>query len=324
MEQYRRHERELLADSLPSRREHAINLQRRQTATSTTSAVDTVVPTFIPPPKQSLTPELLNQSLTVQPQNTSTISGVIPYFRDDVLQVYMQMNGLVADTLVLNASASFPCDTIGLDPEPNLAFVPKVVQPGQGQPSVTMVDCQCIGVNMYSPNVITFWVQKIVDGTIFSVVGSNKVMDINQIDTSQSTALSLVTVVAGTSKRSLPPPSKPRVGGAVRYVKPVRRQIFHVECGAAGCPFLHMHMVKGSDGYCGCMFKGADQKVELVPRGIVEPSVNNAKMTAEACHAMTCFNNGNKPAVFNPFTLTCWCNTPPVIESNPSAWTDAS
>lgn len=296
------------ADSIPE-------LRRRQTPTTPDPAVDTAVPTFIPPPKQDLTPELLNQSLTVQPQNTATVSSMIPFFHDNVIQVYMQLNGLVADTLVVNCSASLPCGTIGItDPQPNLAMVPQTVQQGQGQPQVAIADCQCIAVNMYTPNVITYWIQKISDGTIYSVVGSNKVIGIDQMDTTQSTALTLVTLPKG-SKRSL--------SDQLEYIQPERRQIFSIQCDQP-CPFYHMHVVRGSDGYCGCMFNGSDE--ELHARAILEPNVHTASMSAEACAAMKCFNSGGAPgpAVFNPFTLTCWCMSQPYIESNPSAWSPST
>ncbi|KAK5196611.1 hypothetical protein LTR96_004236 [Exophiala xenobiotica] len=287
------------------------HLQRRQVPTSSATPIYSAIPTFVPPPKQDITPELLNESLSIQPQNTATISSIIPYFRDNVLQIYMQLMGLVADTLVVNASASLACAGIGLDREPKIAVVPNVVQQGQGQPQVQVADCQCIGVNMYTPNVITYWIQKVSDGTIYSLIGSNTVIDIDKMNTTQSTSLSIVTLPVGSTKRSAAKP--------LQYVQPERRQIFSIQCDSR-CPFYHMHVIKSTDGYCGCIFNGADKEMDISPRGIVAPDINTATMTEAACKAMTCYNNDNKPAVFNPFSLTCWCNTPPVIESNPSAW----
>ncbi|KIW49001.1 hypothetical protein PV05_10718 [Exophiala xenobiotica] len=287
------------------------DLRPRQAPTSSATPVYSAIPTFIPPPKQDITPELLNQSLSVQPQNTATVSSIIPYFRENVLRIYMQLKGLVADTLVVNASASLPCSGIGLDPEPKIAIVPKVVQQGQGQPQVQVADCQCIAVNMYIPNVITYWIQKLSDGTIYSLTGSNTVIDIDQMNTTQSTALSIVTLTVGRAKRS--------AANTLEYVQPERRQIFGIQCDKP-CPFYHMHVIKSTDGYCGCIFNGADKEMELSSRGITAPDINTATMTEAACKAMTCYNNDNKPAVFNPFSLTCWCNTPPTIESNPNAW----
>jgi hypothetical protein len=177
------------------------DLRRRQAPTSSATPVYSAIPTFVPPPKQDITPELLNESLSNQPQNTATISSIIPYFRDNVLQINMQLMGLVADTLVVNASASLACAGIGLDPEPKIAVVPKVVQQGQGQPQIQVADCQCIGVNMYTPNVITYWIQKVSDGTIYSLIGSNTVIDIDKMNTTQSTSLSIVTLPVGSTKR---------------------------------------------------------------------------------------------------------------------------
>lgn len=310
MEEWRKLEREVLEAMPGPDDEHSFDLRRRQTPPSSTAPVYTAAPTFVPPPKQNITPALLNQSLTVQPQDTAIVSSIIPYFRKNVLKIYLQLNGLVADLLEVNASASFPCGTIGLATEPNLALVPEVVQQGQGQPQVVIADCQCIAVNMYNTNTINYWVQK-QDGSIYSLVGSNVVLGIDKMNTSQSTALSIVTLPAGTTKRS--------ASVMVNHVQPVRRQIFSIDCDNP-CPFYHMHLIKGGDGYCGCLFNRADEELDLATRDIVAPDVNTAAMTEAACKAMTCFNNNNSPAVFNPFTLTCWCNTPTTIESNPSAW----
>ncbi|KIV80592.1 hypothetical protein PV11_08083 [Exophiala sideris] len=314
MEEWRELEREVLESMSEPDDENSFELRRREVPTSSTAPVYSAIPTFIPPPKQTITPALLNQSLTTQPQDNATVSSIIPFFRADVLKIYLQLNGLVADLLEVNASASFPCGTIGLDPEPDLALVPKVVQQGQGQPEVVVADCQCIAVNMYNPNVINYWIQK-QDGTIYSLVGSNEVLGIDKMNTSQSTALRIVTMPVNATKRSTP--------DIVEYVQPVKRQIFSIDCDKS-CPFYHMHLIKGGDGYCGCMFNGADEEMHLTTRGIVAPEVNTATMTEAACKAMTCFNNNNTPAVFNPFSRTCWCNTPAYVESNPSAWSPTS
>lgn len=223
----------------------------------------------------------------------------------------MQLNGPVADTLVVNASASLPCGSIGLDREPNLALVPKVVQKGQGQPQVVIADCLCIAVNMYTPNVITYWIQK-PDGSVYSLTGSNKVLGINKMDTTQSVALDLVALPSAASKRS------PEV--VLQYVQLQRRQLFHGPCDKP-CPLYNMHKLKSTDGFCACMFNGADEVINLHERDMTEPDAYNAKMTPEACAAMTCFNGGDRAAVFNPFSLTCWCVTQPYIDGNPSAWT---
>ncbi|KAL2394350.1 hypothetical protein ABEF92_003059 [Exophiala dermatitidis] len=295
--------------------ERVVDLRRRQiTPTGPATTVDTAVPTFIPPPSQDVTPALLNESLTVQPQNTATIGSIVPWFADNLLQVHMQLNGPVADTLVVNASASFPCGNVGFDPEPSIALVPKVVYPGQGEPQVIIADCQCIAVNMYTPTVITYWIQKL-DGTVYSLSGSNKVMDLNKMNTNQSVALTLVALSSGPSKRD--------AEGLSHYVQPERRQMFRGECDQP-CPFYHMRKVTSGDGFCACMFNGADEELTVTARDMAEPDSFTAKMTPEACAAMTCFEGGDHPAVFNPFSLTCWCVTPPYLENNPSAWTPSA
>ncbi|KIW16251.1 hypothetical protein PV08_06302 [Exophiala spinifera] len=286
------------------------DLRRRQESPTASTPAHTAIPTFIPPPAQDITPELLNQSLSIQPQNTATISSIIPYFMDNVLSVYIQLKGMVADTLIVNASASLPCGGIGVDPEPSLALVPKVVKQGEGQPQIQVADCQCIAVNMYDPNFITYWIQKISDGSIYSLTGSNKVIDIDKMDTTQSTALDLVTLSAAHTERSIT---------NIEYVQPVRRQIFGIKCGQP-CPFYHMQVIQTTDGYCGCMFHGADEKMDLSTRALIVPDINAATMTEAACKAMLCYNNGNQPAVFNPFSLTCWCNSPPAIDYNAEGW----
>lgn len=288
------------------------HIERRDQAVDASQVqIHDAVPSYIPPPKPDITPDLINESLAIQPQNTATVSTIIPYFKSGIFKVFLQLNGPVAETLVVSASVSLPCGTIGLvDPEPNVALVPKVVQDGQGINQTVVADCQVIAVNMYNPQVITYWIQKLADGTLYSVVGSNKVLDIDKMNTGQSVALALVTLPE-SQKRSLPQP--------VKLVAPEKRQIFAAHCALA-CPFYHMRMIQGSNGYCGCMFKSAEQEIELTARGMKEPDVHTAIMTAEACSAMRCFNNGNKPAAFNPFSRTCWCYTQPLIDSNPSAW----
>ncbi|EXJ63694.1 hypothetical protein A1O7_00029 [Cladophialophora yegresii CBS 114405] len=285
------------------------------------------VPTFIPPPKQDITPELIQQALSAQPQNTATVSSMIPYFPDGVIRVHLQLAGPVAYTLVVNASTSLPCGAIGLvDPQPNLGLVPLVMNQGQGQPQTVVADCECIAVNMYQPHIVTYWIQKLSDGSIYSVVGNNLVIDIDKMNTTQSTALALTTLSSGATRRS--------GTDNIEYVRPVKRQIWRVNCNYA-CPFYHMRMVKSTDGTCACLFNGADETLltrrpdavpGLIARDLIQPDLMNAKMTAEACASMTCFNNGGDPtpALFNPFHQTCWCITQPYIESNPDAWTPSS
>ncbi|KIW79105.1 hypothetical protein Z517_08945 [Fonsecaea pedrosoi CBS 271.37] len=300
-------------NSISERHERSVNDQRRrQTQTIPAPAIDTAVPTFIPPPNQDITPELIQESLSVQPQNTAIVGSMVPYLLDGVIQVYLQLDGPVPTTLVVNCSTSLPCGMIGLvDPQPNLDLVPLVVNQNQGQPQTVVADCQCIAINMYDPNIATYWIQKLCDGSVYSVLGNNVVADIDKMNTTQSTALTLTAVSQGAGKRSF--------DANIAYVQPQRRQIWSVRCDRA-CPFYHMNKIWGTDGYCGCMFNDVGKTLDA--RALVEPDLYNAKMTAEACAAMTCFDQGGSPtpALFHPFQLTCWCVTQPYIESNPNAW----
>ncbi|OQU96453.1 hypothetical protein CLAIMM_02534 [Cladophialophora immunda] len=292
------------------------DLRRRQTQTSPAPGIDTAVPTFIPPPNQDITQQLIQQSLSVQPQNTAIVSSMVPYLLDGVIQIYLQLDGPVPTTLVVNCSTSLPCGTIGLvNPQPNLALVPLVVNQGQGQPQTAVADCHCIAINMYNPHIATYWIQKLNDGSVYSVLGNNVVADIDKMNTTQSTALTLTAVSQGADKRSF--------DRDIVYVEPQRRQIWSVQCDRA-CPFQYMNKIKGTDGYCGCMFNDVGKTLDA--RTLVEPDLYNAKMTAEACAAMTCFNDGGDatPALFHPFQRTCWCVTQPYIESNPNAWSPSS
>ncbi|KAK5046721.1 hypothetical protein LTR84_007482 [Exophiala bonariae] len=285
--------------------------RRDQALESSQVNLDEPDPPYLPPPKPDITPDLIEESLRLQPQNTATVSSVIPYFKDGIIKVFIGLNGPVPQTIVVNASVNLVCGTIGLiDPQPNVALVPLVVYEGQGANETVVADCQIIAVNLYSPEVITFWVQKNADGTLYSVVSSNKVLDIDKMNPSLSTSLVLVT---------LPHVQKRSVSVMTNLVAPEKRQIFATDCGLA-CPFYHMHMIQGNDGYCGCMFNSADEEVELYARELIEPNVHTAVMSAEACAAMKCFTAGNKPAAYNQFTGKCWCYTQPLIETNPSAW----
>lgn len=285
-------------------------LQRRQAAPAVP------IPTFIPPPKEDITPALIQQSLSVQPQNTALASSIIAHFLDGRIQVFLQLDGPVPTVLVVNASTSLPCGSIGLtDPQPNLALVPLVMNQGQGQPQTVVLDCECIAVNMYQPQIITYWIQKLSDGSVYSVVGNNVVKDIDKMNTTQSTTLTLTPLAPGATKRS--------ASDNIEYIQPEKRQIWNVNCHSA-CPLYHMKKITGSNGNCGCMFYGADERLHT--RALVSPDLMTATMTKEACQGMQCFDSaGNsKPALWHPAHQTCWCITQPYIESNPNAWKPSS
>lgn len=58
------------------------------------------------PPSTDITPRLLNQPLTVQPQDTATVMPINLYFRRGHISFGVQLNGIVASTFELNASTS--------------------------------------------------------------------------------------------------------------------------------------------------------------------------------------------------------------------------
>lgn len=220
--------------------------------------------TYVPPPKTDITPALLAESLSVQPQDTATVGSIMPHFQDGVVSYGVQLNGLIAATMTLNASTSLPCANIGQSgqAQPDLVLQPKYIDNGTAQPYVP--DCNIVAVNMYDPNVIHYWVMD-ANGSIYSLVGNNKVMNIDQLNTTASVSLVLRAKPAGTMKRDL-------VAAAFQ---------------------------KGT---------------EVVKRALSQPDPHTASMSAEACAAIQCNNNGGKAAVFNPFTKTCWCQDPVYVE----------
>lgn len=154
--------------------------------------------TYVPPPKTDITPQLLSESLALQPQDTATVGSVMPFFQDDVISFGCQLNGFIASTITLNASTELPCHGIGTQSQPDLELRPKNVDNGTTQAYIP--DCSIVAVNMYDPNVITYWVQD-KSGAIYSVVGSNKIIDIDQLNSTASTSLVLRAKPAGSKKR---------------------------------------------------------------------------------------------------------------------------
>ena len=230
--------------------------------------------TYIPPPKTDITPELLAQSLANQPQDTATIVSVMPYFSDDVIQYGAQMNGFVASTLSLNASTELPCDGIGSPAQPaDLELRPKDIDNGTAQAHIP--DCSIVAVNMYNPNVINYWVQT-RNGTMHSLVGSNKIVNIDQLNTTASVSLVVRAKSLTMQKRDLASVEGLEIGRAI-----------------------------------------AARAIER--KAVVPPDPHTASMTAEACAAITCNNNGGQPAVYNQFTKMCGCREPSLVEIDHSS-----
>ena len=62
-------------------------------------------------------------------------------------------------------------------------------------------------------------------------------------------------------------------------------------------------------------------RVELIPiakRGGGCISTYTAAISEDTCHAIECLNNGGKPAMFNQFLKSCYCETPVLPESSPT------
>ena len=192
-------------------------------------------------------------------------------------------------------------------------LVPKYVQNGTYQ--TVIPDCRCIAVNMYDPNVITYWIQNKA-GAIFSLLGSNKVLDIDQIDTGQPIALSMLPQVPGNTKRS--------TAKTVQEIGQPHRQVLKANVCDRRCPEgaepIPGALLKNPPE-CGCLVNSTSEASGLTERGLTAPGPYTATMTKEACEAMKCISNGDAPAMFNPFSLTCWCAEPEYIEENNSAWT---
>jgi hypothetical protein len=289
------------------------NRREDPSTTSTHPVADDPVPAFVPPPKTDITPALINQSLTVQPQNTAIVGSVIPHFKDCIITFLIQLDGIVANIIPVNASCVFPCGGIGTEPQPNIMLVPKYVRDGTQQTMIS--NCRCIAINMYDPKIITYWIQNEV-GSIFSLVGNNKVFNIDKIDTSAPIALNMIA-----------PPSDPTKRQVVPHTDEVglrRRQILKTSPCDRRCPEgfepIPGNLLK-SDPECGCLALDSGEVSNLTARGLTEPGPYSATMSKEACEAMKCTNNGDKPPMFNPFSLTCWCTDPAYVEDNASAWT---
>jgi hypothetical protein len=283
-----------------------VNNEKRQTNTSTFStSLDPAAPTFIPPPKTDVTPELINQSISSQPDNTGLVTGVFPVFGDGIMTFLIQLVGPVAPILPINSSTSFPCGAIGKGPDPKIVVGPKYVQDGTQQ--TIIADCMVIAVNMYTPTVITYFVMN-TEGEVFSLVGSIKVQDLDKINPAAPIALSLQSS-STWDKRSINSPANITI--------PKRHQIHQIECGVK-CTDSG-YFITGLDDFCGCM-QFDDSGSLNVRSGISAPDMTEATMSAKACAAMTCINNGGKPAVFNPFSLTCWCVDQTYVEDIQGGW----
>lgn len=283
------------------------HFEKRQEPVSTFStSIDPAAPTFIPPPKTDITPELINQSLSDQSDNTGVVTGAIPLFMDGVITFPVQLEGPVAPIIPINCSTSLPCGAIGNGPDPNILITPKYVQNGTQQ--TVVADCMVIAVNMYHPQVISYVIQN-SQGEIYSLVGSNKIHDMDKIDTSSPIALSLQSSLTEVKRNT---------ATGVGYVLPRRYRVHMLDCHA-DCT-RRGYFVQDLEDFCSCMDQEGGDPSIFARSGISAPDMTEATMSAEACAAMKCINNGGQPAMFNPYSLTCWCVDEAFIEDNPSGW----
>lgn len=284
-----------------------LHMDRRQLSTTVGAVSQTPYPSYVPPPPIEVTQELLQKSMAVQPQKLATVASVIPHFAEGVITFFLQLQGPIAQTLVINATDTLPCGNIGAQPQPNIILVPQTVK--NGTPQVTIPSCLVIAVNIYNPLWITYWIRK-PDGSIYALTSDNKVHDIDQLDLGVPAAIAIrTTLVDGSSKRRS---TKDSVN-----VPAKRHQVYQIPCSEL-CPDPIMEVVHDSSNFCGCVLNEAS-KSHLLSRAVVEPNAYTATMTAEVCAGITCINNGNQPGIYNPFSRTCWCTAPTYVENNPSA-----
>lgn len=284
-----------------------VHIDKRQEPVSTFStSIDPAAPTFIPPPKTDITPELINQSLSDQTDNTGVVTGAIPIFMDGVITFPVQLEGPVAPIIPINCSTSLPCGTIGNGPDPNILITPKYVRNGTQQ--IVVADCMVIAVNMYDPQVINYVIQN-SQGEIYSLVGNNKIHDMDKIDTSSPIALSLQSSLIAVKRDT---------ATGVESVLAKRHRVHMIDCHA-DCT-RRGYFVQGLEDFCSCMDQEGEDNSIFERSGISAPDMTEATMSPEACAAMKCINNGGQPAMFNPYSLTCWCVDEVFIEENPSGW----
>ncbi len=257
------------------------------TTSPTQVATNTIIPTFVPPPKKDLTPELLNQSLSIQHQNKAKVASVIAHLADAV---------------------------IGSNPLPNIMLVPKYVQGGTQQ--IIIANCRCIAVNQLKPDLVNWWILNQDDGSLYSLAGLPEVTDIDKIVPGAPVVLTMIASSVSPSKRE--------GVAAASIVELPRRQVLKANVCDRRCPG-GMEPIPGdllkNPPECGCLAQEASELKGLATRGLSAPGPYTVTMDEAACKAMKCTNNNNKPPMWNPFDLQCWCAGPTYVEDSDSAWT---
>ena len=268
------------------------HLQVRQANTTiSNNATDTssespAATSFIPPPKTDITPALIQQSLSEQPQTLGQISAVRPYFLDGMIQFTMNLVGPAGSNgMLMNASTNIPASTVGDNNEPSLIIVPETVD--NGTEIVTMETATIIAINMYSNEYLTYWVL-LNNGKLVSLLSDCQVHDIDRINPNTA-ALSIIPSPY-TNKRDTLSVS---ATASQNMADEISRRAAH----------------------------GASP--ELNKRGLAGVNNYNTKMTQESCASMKCTLDGESP-LWNMFTANCYCNTTPAYWTvNPSGETAA-
>ena len=265
------------------------HLKARQANTTDNNNATSVAPespattTFLPPLKTDITPQLIQQSLSQQPQSLGQISAVQPFFLDGVIQFTMSLAGSTGSTgMLMNASTKIPASTIGNNNEPSLIIVPESVK--NGSEIVTTETATIIAMNMYNTEYLNFWVL-LNNGTTIPLLSDCKVHDIDRIDPSTARVAIMPSPLEKRDSRS-------------------------------GSASLSQAMARG-------ISKRAADSVPLgnTKRGIEGVNSYNTKMTQKSCNNMNCTINNESP-MWNMFTATCYCETtPPSWIVNPSGET---
>lgn len=253
---------------------------RKSDITDTNRAAAKIVPertentTFIPPPNTDITPALIQQSLSQQPQTLGQISSVQPFFRDGVIRFTMNLVGSVGSTgMLLNASTRIIASTIGDNDGPSLVIVPQSVT--NGAEMVTTNFATIMAVNMYSKDYLTFWVT-LNNGTMVGLLSDTKVHDIDRIDPTTSTVSVMPSSLTGKKR-----------GIGIASAMALQKEADDITTRATS-------QAQGPNG--------------ATKRGIESVNAYNAKMTQEACEAMECTINDEDP-LWNMFTRACYCET---------------
>ena len=279
---------------------------------SGTHAIGVIQP-FLPPPapKQDITPALIQQATNEDPETTAVVSGLVPHFHDGHISYLVQLNGF-ADSFVMNASTTIPASTIGSDSSVGLVLVPKSIK---GKPSMRMQETVLIiAVNFFQKEIVTYYCQ-LDNGTVVKLNSDKKVHAIDRMDPNGPPDLSLIPKsISNVLQRDIIDSIIPATTIEKRP-EAVQPSSCDLECPIHQIPAT-------ADATCAC--RGIIHPERRVTgqlsrrRGVEGVSAYTAVQTEKSCKAMICINNGDKPAMFNPFTKSCYCSTLAIEELDSS------